>query len=287
MNSTIILGDLHLGKKHNVTYGDSTIWDYRSLELLKRILQKHNPHRLILAGDVFDTSKPSSLTYSELLNVINSVPDVWIIAGNHDISKVSEDIAFDNLRALDNVTVVRYATLDHQEEFNFIGWQPTQEHYDSAMKLTLAEAIEGAVVITHCSRLDFGNQNDNICTDEHLALAKEKDITIVSGHEHKSQQIPNFIHLGSVVPHTIAELGPRYYWLDGELIQLDDDGDIILTREEPLTIDPNKVYYVKAGKEITVEDLKLEARDLGIDIVEDFTKKAIEAGFNMKELLDD
>ncbi len=287
MNSTIILGDLHLGKKHNVTYGDPAIWDNRSLKILKELISRYDPTRLILAGDVFDTSKPSSLVYSEFISAISNVPTVYIIAGNHDISKITEPIAFDNLEALENITLIKYASLDHlaNSSFNFIGWQPTQEHYDKAMKFTIDEAKEDSIIITHCSRLDFGNEMDNICTDEHIALAKAKGIHIISGHEHKSSLGNTFIHLGSVVPHTIAELGPRFVWVDGELKELQHNDDIILTREEPVYIDPDKVYYVKTGKEVTVEDLKMEAKDLNIDILEDFMAKAKEAGFNIEELL--
>lgn len=286
--SSIILGDLHHGRKHNATYGDASIWDYKSLNLLKALLIKHNPDQVILSGDVFDNSKPSSLAYSELVSVLVRIPSVWIIAGNHDISKVEESIAFDNIGALDNVNLVRHSSLNHSADhkFNFIGWQPTQSHYDKAMKFTIEEAMEGTTIVTHCSRVDFGNENDNICTDEHIKLAKAKDIKIISGHEHKSSIGSTFSHIGSVVPHTIAEVGVRYYWLDGKFIELEDDGQLVLTREEPINIDPTKVYYVKTNKEVTIDDLKLEEKDLSIDILEDFWKEATKAGFS-KELLND
>ena len=287
MSSTIIVGDLHLGKKHNVTYGDGKIWDDRSLLILKNIIRDYEPEQLILAGDVFDTSKPTSLVYSELIAVLVEVPAVIIIAGNHDISKVTEDISFNNLKALKNVYLVEYNTASNSPNdlWNYIGWQPTQMDYDRVLRSTIEAAAEGAYIITHCSRLDFGNLNDNICTDEHIALAIAKDIKIISGHEHTSSIGSNFAFLGSVVPHTIAEVGPRYIWVDGDFKELPRNEDIILTREEPIEIDPDKVYYVRTGKEVTPEDLKMESKDLSIDIVEDFKKKALEAGFNMEELL--
>lgn len=286
MLSTLIIGDLHLGRKHNVTYGDASIWDNKSLSILNRLINMHNPEQLVLAGDVFDSSKPTALVYSELIGVIARVPIVWIIAGNHDISKITEDIAFDNLGALENIFLVKYGEIDNSDDLNFIGWHATQELYDEAMKLVLAGAKKDSIIVTHCSRLDFGNEMDNICTDEHIRLAKAKNMAIVSGHEHSSSLSPYFMHLGSVVPHTIAELGPRYYLFNRELLTIPDDKDIILTREEPLEIDPDKVYYVKTGKEITMEDLKLEAKDLTVDILEDFWKEATKAGFTRK-LLDD
>ena len=283
---TIIVGDLHHGRKHRVTYGDPAIWDYKSLYTLMDIIDKFEPDTLILAGDVFDTSRPTALAYSEVVTQLSRVPRAIVLAGNHDISKVDEDIAFDNLDALDNVTVVKYQEVYEFENFMLIGWQPTQEHFDTTLKDAIAAADEGSVIVTHCSRLDFGNANDNICTDARIKQAKEKDIIIVSGHEHKSSIGSNFAHLGSVVPHSISEVGDRYIWIDGKFKKLPELRDIVLTREEPTIIDPDKCYYVKTGKEITVEDLAMEEKDLSIDILEDFWKEAEKAGFS-KEIIND
>jgi DNA repair exonuclease SbcCD nuclease subunit len=282
----IILGDLHHGRRHKVTYGDPAIWDYKSISILNRLINKHNPDRLVLAGDIFDTSKPTALAYSELAGVIARIPEVIIIAGNHDISRVNEDIAFNNLAAFDNVKLVGIGEYD-KFDYNLIavGWQQTQQFFKDVMTDILTEN-QNKVIVTHCSRLDFGNENDNILTDELIALAKDNGNVIVSGHEHKAALRGTFNHLGSVVPHSIAEVGTRYYWLNGKFLELPDDGDIILTREEPITINSEKCYYVKPGKEITTEDLLLEEKDLSIDIVSDFWEKAQEAGFK-KELLND
>ena len=275
---TLIIGDTHHGKKHNCTYGDSSIWDNKSLKLLDQLLNKHEPDRLILAGDVFDNSKPSALAYAELCSVIFQCPNVWIIAGNHDISKVEEKIAFDLIPAF----LVAHDTTEVVDNIGMIGWHATQKLFNEAMIKMLKEDIN--TLVTHCSRMDFGNEMDNICTDEHIRLAKENGIVIISGHEHKSNLGNNFVHLGSIVPHTIAEVGPRYYWLDGKFLEIPIAEDIVLTREEPLTIDPNKCYYIKTGKEVTTEDLKLEAKDLTIDILEDFWHEAEKLGYT-KELL--
>ena len=44
---------------------------------------------------------------------------------------------------------------------------------------------------------------------------------------------------------------------------------LVLTREEPINIDPTKVYYVKTNKEVTIDDLKLEEKDLSISFSSD------------------
>ena len=278
---TLLIGDIHHGRKHNCTYGDCAIWDNKSLKILDQLLNKHEPDRLILAGDVFDSSKPSALAYAELCEVIFQCPNVWIIAGNHDISKVDEKIAFDLIPAF----VVAHDTTKIVDDIGMIGWHATQGLFNEAMNRMLREDIN--ILVTHCSRVDFGsNEMDNICTDEHIKLAKENGIVIISGHEHKSSLGNNFVHLGSVVPHTIAELGPRYYWLDGEFLKIPVAEDIVLTREEPLNIDPDKCYYIKTGKEVTTEDLKLESKDLTVDIISDFWHEAYKAGFR-KEIIND
>jgi len=287
IDDTVVFGDLHLGRKHNVTYGDASIWDNKSLETVKRLLSVLQPKNLILAGDVFDNSKPSSLAYSQLLAVISHVDNVYIIAGNHDISKITEVIAFDNLKDIgSNIHVIEHDTVETIDNVIFIGWHVTQTDYALALTNSIINASEGATIITHCSRLDFGNEMDNICTDKHIDLAKEKGVKIISGHEHKASIGDTFNHLGSVVPHTIAEVGPRYYYYGGKFEEIYNDGSVVLTREEPLSIDPDKVYYVKTSKEVTVEDLKLEEKDLSINIIDDFWQEAKKAGFS-KGVLDD
>jgi metallophosphoesterase superfamily enzyme len=62
---TLVLGDLHLDKKHNATYGDVSIWDNASLIKLKELIQEHSPDRIILLGDIFDTAKPPALVYAK------------------------------------------------------------------------------------------------------------------------------------------------------------------------------------------------------------------------------
>ena len=43
----IAIPDLHLGKKFNVTYGDPSIWSIKPLTLVKQIIKKENPDKII------------------------------------------------------------------------------------------------------------------------------------------------------------------------------------------------------------------------------------------------
>jgi hypothetical protein len=203
---------------------------------------------------------------------------------------LKEDIDFSELAEIDNITVVEPNSNSVMfvnkfgASFIGVGWCDTQSEYEDQMQEAIDASEAGDVIVTHANRVSWDNQNDNSFTDEMYEQLKEKDILVLSGHEHKSRITDRFIHLGSVVPHTIAEIGPRYYWLNG-LSDLDYGDDLILTREEPDIIDPDKVYYIKPKKEVTLDDLKMEEKDLTIDILEDFKAQAIEAGFDEELLL--
>ena len=189
MNSTLILSDLHHGRKHKVTYGDSKIWDYKSLNLARALIAKHQPKRVIFLGDIFDDSRPPSLTYSEFIGLIANIPEVWIQTGNHDLSKIAEPIAFNNLEALPNVHIGKeseYLSIPNngQSQYRMIGWHPTQKLYSKTVETVLSECTAGDVLLLHASRVDFGNENDNLFTDGQLDRAKKLGITVFSGHDH-------------------------------------------------------------------------------------------------------
>ncbi len=78
--------DLHLGKRvHETPLGD----DQRHiLDEIARIASEERPDALVIAGDVFDRAVPSEeavTMFGEFLDEVSGiVPDVLIIAGNHD-----------------------------------------------------------------------------------------------------------------------------------------------------------------------------------------------------------
>jgi hypothetical protein len=91
---------------------------------------------------------------------------------------------------------------------------------------------------------------------------------------------------------TIAELGKKAYYVIGEGLKDINHGvgtdestcDVLLLREEPVIIDESKAYYIKTAKEVSIDDIQMESKDLKIDILADFTKAAIEAGFSEQML---
>ena len=86
------------------------------------------------------------------------------------------------------------------------------------------------------------------------------------------------------MPLNIGELGVKYYFStrDG-LVKIDHrvgsdlDDDVILTRKQ---IEPqdDKPIVIRRGK-IKKDDIIMEEKQLTIDIVEDFIKEAVDAGF--------
>jgi DNA repair exonuclease SbcCD nuclease subunit len=283
---TLTVGDLHLDKKHTATYGDVSIWDNASLETLKALIKEHNPDRVILLGDIFDTAKPPALIYAKFLDAIRYIPKVVILSGNHDLPMLKQETAFAELATVPNIHLVQpnsYMLMDKYEVA--IGWCDTQDDFAAVMN-DLLDRDDLDYIYVHAGRADWGNDNDNVVTDDMVKRAREVNTTIISGHEHIGYVSDHHIILGSVVPHTIGELGDRYYMLNKDVIKLPEDNRIVITREEPIDIDPDKVYAVRPKKEITVDDIEMAEKDLTIDILEDFWREATKEGFT-EELLND
>lgn len=78
--------DLHLGKRiHETPLGDD---QRHMLDEIARIASEERPDALVIAGDVFDRAVPSEeavTMFGEFLDRVSGiVPDVLVIAGNHD-----------------------------------------------------------------------------------------------------------------------------------------------------------------------------------------------------------
>ena len=294
--STIYVADLHSDKKRKVTYGNASIWNKKPLQILRAIIRESNPEKLVLLGDVFDTAVPDSLSFASFVIEIIDVQEVWIIEGNHDRPKLEKEYAFQKLNELPNVTIVPKNTLLKMWDGNYgIGWCDTQEIFESKVK----EAIKigpASKLCLHCNWDDWGNEMDNAMTPQLYRAIQKAGILVLAGHEHAFHQEDNFIHLGAVMPMTIAEIGPKYFYRDDKLVQIDhkvgatNDCEVLLLREEPDEIIEGKAYYVKTGKEVTIEDIQMEAKDLKVDILSDFVQAAKKAGFEeglLMEFIDD
>lgn len=291
--SKIFIADLHSEKKRKVTYGNPDIWSNKPLKLLDSIIKEESPTHLVLLGDIFDTANPDSLSYGLFIATIINVPNVWILEGNHDRPKVEKEYAFEKLGSLANVHIVSKNTFElmyttEQCSIYGIGWCDTQTDFEANLDIALDTLKEGDILALHCNWADWGNEMDNTLPQTYYTKFEKLGVLILAGHEHTFHYESNFIHLGAIMPMTIGELGDKYYYsIDKGLTKIDhkvgnsSTDEVQLLREEPELIEDNKCYFVKSSKEVTIEDIKMEAKDLKVDILADFVKAAGEAGFSL------
>ena len=279
--NVVIIPDIHLDRKFNVTFGDPTIWERKGLELVKNIISESNPDKILFLGDVFNTSHPSFHSIFEFLEVVKGY-DVTVISGNHDIPKTQKKSVMDYLSKYVNVISRNEVTEVWDNNFA-IGWCDTQSLFAAKVTATL-EHMKGKYLFLHAAYNNWDNEMDNVITNDMIKLAKKKDVIMISGHEHVSNIRDNMYHLGSVMPLNIGELGIKYYFSTiDELVPIDHkvgdnlEDDVILVRE---MIDPqgDKPIVIKKGK-VKSSDIVMEEKQLEIDIIDDFIKEAVDAGF--------
>ena len=286
----VIIGDLHCDRKRKTTYGDSALWDNRVFDILQDIVSSEQPDLLVLLGDIFDSYKPDSISVTKLLAILAKVHKVVILEGNHDRPKNTEiEYVFQHLSCLENIYTAKANSILSIENQFALGWHSNQSLFEESLEKLLTTTLIDTFVYLHCNTDDFGNQNDNYISDDFRERLTEAGATIFTGHDHSFKQVGSLINLGALIPNTIAELGPKYYWSSTKgLVEIDHkiSGDldnskayVYLIREEPSIIDVDKAYYVKPSKEVVKEDLTLQSKNLGINILEDLTIEAVKAGF--------
>ncbi len=277
----IIIPDIHLDRKFNVTFGDPKIWERKGLELIQDIIEESKPDAILFLGDVFNTSHPSFHSIFEFLQVVKGY-DVTVISGNHDIPKTQKKSVMDYLSHYVNV-ISRNEVTEVWDDNYAIGWCDTQTLFEAKITSTL-EHMKGDYLFLHAAYNNWDNEMDNVITNDMIKLAKKNNVTMISGHEHVSNIRDNMYHLGSIMPLNIGELGTKYYFstIDGlceidHRVGSDPSNDVVLVRK---AIDPqgDKPIVIKRGK-IKKDDIVMEEKQLTIDIVEDFVKEAIDAGF--------
>ena len=292
----IAIPDLHLDKKFNVTYGDPQIWASKPLTLIKSIVRKERPDKILFLGDIFHTSHPSFHSIFNFLQTIKNY-DVSVISGNHDIPKTLYKYTTnsDKKSVMDYLSkyvhVIPHNNIDEiHDDMYGIGWCDTQREFEAKLK-SVIKYTKGNIIFLHAGYNNWDNEMDNVVTDEIIDLAKEKDIKLISGHEHIHNTIKDTLfHTGSIMPMNIGELGEKFYWtstkglksIDHKVGTSLENDDVILSREDLSNIKnyPQKCIQIKSSKSIGLEDLKLVKKELTIDILEDFTEQAVKNGFD-------
>jgi len=284
----IAIPDLHLDKTFNVTYGDALQWSSKPLKLVKKIIAKESPDKVIFLGDVFNTSHPSFHSVFSFLSVIKG-KDVSILSGNHDIPKIKKKSIMDYLDHYVNIIKCNSVTKIYENNYG-IGWCDTQSLFVAKVESTL-EHMTGDYLFLHGAYNNWDNEMDNVITDDLINKAKKKGIKLISGHEHISKvRKDTLYHLGSIMPMNIGELGKKYYWTsDKGLIEIKHKvgdtlkHDVILVRKD-IGEQKTKPVIVRTGKKIADSDLLVQRKELDVDIINDFIKQAKKAGFSTKFL---
>ena len=289
----IAIPDLHLDKNFNVTFGNSKKWANKPLELIKQILQDENPDKIIFLGDIFNTCQPSYHSVFQFLQSIDGHEDCAVLAGNHDIPKTKVSSVMDYIS--DYMTVVQPNEIrELHDSYYGLGWCDTQQVFEDKLSNIITDST-CSIVFVHGAYNNWENEMDNVVNDKLINLAKKNNVKIISGHEHISNfRKDTLFHLGSIMPMNIGELGKKYYWssLNG-FVEIDHKvgssltDDVILARKD---IEPqgDKPIYIKKKKEMTSEDIKMEEKELDVDVLDDFKKEAELAGFDsefIKEMI--
>ncbi|MAG50223.1 hypothetical protein CL621_01120 [archaeon] len=282
----VAIPDLHLDKTFNVTYGNPHIWSKKPLTIVKSILETEKPDIVVFLGDVFNNSTPSYQSVFKFLKVIDNYDNCFIVSGNHDIPKTNKKSVMDYLS--DYVSVIpRNTAVEVVKGFYAIGWCDTQTIFEKKL-ISIINTKNVTTIFLHAAYNNWDNEMDNVVHNNIIKLAADKDILLISGHEHNSRFSNNLLHLGSIMPMNIGELGKKYYWTSTEgAIEIKHNvgstksNDVILTRT---SIEPqkDKPIYIKTVKNISSSDLRMEEKELDIDIILDFKEQALKEGFTKK-----
>jgi len=290
----VAIPDLHLDKKWKLTYGDSSILEELPLKLVTDILKTEQDIKedflLVFLGDVFNNSHPSFHYIFKFLSTIKNFTTI-VLSGNHDIPKTEKISVMDYLADFTYI-INRNEAIEIEESIYAIGWCDNQSIFES--KLESIIKLTPSIIFLHAAFNNWDNEMDNVVTTSLITLAKKHNVKLISGHEHVfNVQKETLFHLGSIMPMNIGELGPKYYWTSTEGIKEISHGiggnetdNIIFTKHE---IDPqgSKPIVIRAQK-TSSDVLKMEKRDLSIDILADFKEQALDKGFTeefLKEYL--
>lgn len=206
-----LISDLHMGLSRTAGITEDSLRQFEAdkLTLLRTFLGENKDKEIIIAGDLFDTSLVSLTTLITVLQATADHPEqIWILAGNHDISKNTTTMSsFDflgqvvSLLMASNITLVTEPMLIEKHNLIMIPHLSNQEIFDKALS---DYSNKDHTLITHCNYDNFFALNK----DHSLNLTSEqaqKFKQVISGHEHATRDAGNVHMLGSFVPCNVKE----------------------------------------------------------------------------------
>lgn len=255
------LADLHIGKK---VHGFCMLADQRAvLEQVKAYIALHQPHAVILAGDIYDRSNPSAeaiALFSEFVStVLNDYKTpIMAIAGNHDGAEL---IGYGNrifdkfnfyIEGVFNSKIRKVSLLDEYGPVHFyllpfadyqvvrdILQNPDIKSLDEAMQSVMQDLAlelntqERNVLITH-GYVMSGSDPELCDSEKPLSIGGKGNVNaehfalfdyVALGHLHQAQQIgrPSMRYAGSLLQYSFSE---EWHKKSLTLVELAAKGDV-------------------------------------------------------------
>lgn len=215
-----VLNDLHLGVGRVGGTTDESASNLREYAQQKYRELLNESSYVAINGDMFDTYQvPTSELLMAYLTTVDWLESVgcmlWLIPGNHDLSKNSANLSSFELlaRLLENQypDKVRYCPganwLDTQAGVYAISHLANQDLFDQALA---SIPVEAKYVLLHCNYDNsFAGQSDHSLN---LSRAVAKDLTrngmtLILGHEHQGRALMNdkVIIVGNQFPTSVSD----------------------------------------------------------------------------------
>ena len=220
MKPILVISDLHIGVQRSSGTTPASAESLRSWTLSKLSDLLELGDRVAINGDFFDSYQvPTSdllqafLVLTEWLNTKGE--KLWLIPGNHDLSKNSANLSSFTLMARllqtqfpDKVSYLAGANwVDEEEGVYAISHVANQELFDLALEGVPQNA---KYALLHCNYDNaFAGQSDHSLSlhrDVAKALVK-RGVTLILGHEHQGRTLMNdkVVIVGNQFPTSISD----------------------------------------------------------------------------------
>ena len=220
---TFIINDLHLGVRRqsgttNASREALTDWMYGEFELLLAAADGHN---LLILGDLFDGHQVSKRDEHRVFRLLcdwaqrDSLNELTLVAGNHDLSRDSQDISsFENLcaylkevGAVTDSVIQESSCLSDGPEVVIIPHMPNQALFDAELERWLK--FDGLkYLLLHCNFDNhFAKESDhslNVSAEVAEQFAT-KGVQLIFAHEHQQRDLGNVHVIGNQIPSSIAD----------------------------------------------------------------------------------
>ncbi len=230
---TLIINDLHLGVKRQAgttKKSREALEDWQLREFKKLLLIPHD--NLIILGDLFDKRNVEEHVMKRVIKLLTKESCV-VIAGNHDLGGC-EDHTMSSAEFVTELSGARFVTesMQYMENLWLVPHMHSQDEFDKAVQ----GCPDDSVMLTHCnidSPFAHGDHSLNLSLQQIKDL-EDRNVDIISGHEHSQRQYHDCTVIGCQIPTSIADCLGR----DKRCLILEDG---VLTSH--ITWTANENYY--------------------------------------------